>query len=206
MRLREPVADFHTAAGELMGRPLERTRPPWEAHVLPEEGGARSAVLFTPHHALADGLRALTLAAALMDPTDLPTPRTRPPEPSRGVVPDVREVPGMVRDALAEAGRALDIGAAVARSTLDMRSSPALACAPSGTRRTAGVVVDLDDIHRIRKTASSTVNDVLIAVVAGALRRWLDERGVGSDGVAPAPSSPAPPAPPTRRATGSPGT
>ncbi len=115
----------------------------------------------------------------------------------------------MVRDALAEAGRALDIGAAVARSTLDMRSSPALACAPSGTRRTAGVVVDLDDVHRIRKSLNGTVNDVLIAVVAGALRRWLDERGDGSEGVAPAPSSPSPgaaPAPPTRRATGSPDT
>ncbi len=185
VRLHEPVADFHAAAGDLMGRPLERTRPPWEAHVLPEEGGARFAVLFKFHHALADGLRALTLAAALMDPTDLPTPRPRPAEPARGVVPDVREVPGMVRDALAGAGRALDIGAAVARSTLDMRSSPALTCAPSGTRRTAGVVVDLDDVHRIRKSAGGTVNDVLIAVVAGALRRWLDERGDGSDGVAP---------------------
>ncbi len=97
----------------------------------------------------------------------------------------MREVPGLVREALADAGRALDIGAAVARSTLDMRSSPALTCAPSGTRRTAGVVVDLDDVHRIRKSAGGTVNDVLIAVVAGALRRWLDERGDGSDGVAP---------------------
>src|SRR5690606_585677 len=40
VRLHTPVADFHATAGELMGRPLERTRPPWEAHVLPEEGGA----------------------------------------------------------------------------------------------------------------------------------------------------------------------
>ncbi|MEW1683672.1 wax ester/triacylglycerol synthase family O-acyltransferase [Streptomyces sp. T12] len=185
VRLHPATADFHAAAGALMGHPLERTRPPWEAHVLPGEDGARFAVLFKFHHALADGLRALTLAAALMDPMDLPTPRPRPAEPPRGLVPDVREVPGLVREALADAGRALDIGAAVARSTLDMRSSPALTCAPSGTRRTAGVVVDLDDVHRIRKSAGGTVNDVLIAVVAGALRRWLDERGDGSDGVAP---------------------
>ncbi|MEQ8144815.1 wax ester/triacylglycerol synthase family O-acyltransferase [Streptomyces sp. OP7] len=185
VRLHPATADFHAAAGELMGHPLERTRPPWEAHVLPGEDGARFAVLFKFHHALADGLRALTLAAALMDPMDLPTPRPRPAEPPRGLVPDVREVPGLVREALADAGRALDIGAAVARSTLDMRSSPALTCAPSGTRRTAGVVVDLDDVHRIRKSVGGTVNDVLIAVVAGALRRWLDARGDGSDGVAP---------------------
>ncbi|GGV65169.1 diacylglycerol O-acyltransferase [Streptomyces griseoloalbus] len=185
VRLHPPAACFHTAAGRLMGRPLERTRPPWEAHVLPGEDGASFAVLFKFHHALADGLRALTLAAALMDPTDLPTPRPRPTEPARGLLPDVREVPGLVRGALSDAGRALDIGAAVARATLDVRSSPALTCAPSGTRRTAGVVVDLDDVHRIRKSAGGTVNDVLIAVVAGALRRWLDERGDGSEGVAP---------------------
>ncbi|GGQ67727.1 wax ester/triacylglycerol synthase family O-acyltransferase [Streptomyces pilosus] len=185
VRLHPPAACFHTAAGHLMGRPLERTRPPWEAHVLPGEDGLSYAVLFKFHHALADGLRALTLAAALMDPMDLPAPRPRPTAPPRGLLPDVREVPALLRDALSDAGRALDIGAAVARSTLDMRSSPALACAPSGTRRTAGAVIDLDDVHRIRKSAGGTVNDVTIAVVAGALRRWLDERGDGSEGVAP---------------------
>ncbi len=56
-----PVDDFHAAAGALMERPLDRRRPPWEAHVLPAADGASFAVLFKFHHALADGLRALTL-------------------------------------------------------------------------------------------------------------------------------------------------
>ncbi|MEU3949505.1 wax ester/triacylglycerol synthase family O-acyltransferase [Streptomyces sp. NPDC029526] len=185
VRLHAPAPDFHEAAGRLMERPLERSRPPWEAHVLPGRDSDCFAVLFKFHHALADGLRALTLAAALMDPMDLPTPRPRPADPARGLLPDVRRMPDLVRGALSDAGRALDIGASVARSTLDMRSSPALVCASSGTRRTAGTVIDLDDVHRIRKSAGGTVNDVLIAVVAGALRRWLDERGDGSEGVAP---------------------
>ncbi|WP_309097301.1 wax ester/triacylglycerol synthase family O-acyltransferase [Streptomyces sp.] len=185
VRLHAPVADFHAEAGRLMGRPLERGRPPWEAHVLPGEDGVCFAVLFKFHHALADGLRALTLAAGVMDPMDLPTPRPRPAAPPRGPLPDVRDLPGLMRGALADAARALDIGASVARSSLDVRSTPALTCEPSGTRRTAGVVLDLDDVHRIRKTVGGTVNDVLIAVVAGALRRWLDERGDGSEGVAP---------------------
>ncbi|MFJ9899636.1 wax ester/triacylglycerol synthase family O-acyltransferase [Streptomyces sp. NPDC091280] len=185
VRLHAPTADFQEVAGRLMERPLERGRPPWEAHVLPGEDGVSFAVLFKFHHALADGLRALTLAAAILDPMDLPERRPRPEEPARGLLPDVRRLPGLVRGALSDLGRALDIGASVARSTLDVRSSAALASEPSGTRRTAGVVVDLDDVHRIRKTAGGTVNDVLIAVVAGALRRWLDERGDGSAGVAP---------------------
>ncbi|MEV0238584.1 wax ester/triacylglycerol synthase family O-acyltransferase [Streptomyces sp. NPDC050674] len=185
VRLHAPTADFQAAAGRLMERSLERGRPPWEAHVLPGEDGVCFAVLFKFHHALADGLRALTLAAGVMDPMDMPPPRPRPAAPPRGLVPDVRDLPGMMRDALSDMGRALDIGASVARSSLDVRSTPALTCEPSGTRRTAGVVLDLDDVHRIRKTAGGTVNDVLIAVVAGALRRWLDERGDGSEHVAP---------------------
>ncbi|MEU3934892.1 wax ester/triacylglycerol synthase family O-acyltransferase, partial [Streptomyces sp. NPDC029044] len=185
VRLHAPTADFQTVAGRLMERPLERDRPPWEAHVLPGEDGVCFAVLFKFHHALADGLRALTLAAGVMDPMDVPAPRPRPVEPPRGALPDVRDLPGLMRGALSDMSRALDIGASVARSSLDVRSTPALTCEPSGTRRTAGVVLDLDDVHRIRKTVGGTVNDVLIAVVAGALRRWLDERGDGSEGVAP---------------------
>ncbi|WP_200305459.1 wax ester/triacylglycerol synthase family O-acyltransferase [Streptomyces adelaidensis] len=189
VRLHAPTADFHAVAGRLMARPLERWRPPWEAHVLPGEDGASFAVLFKFHHALADGLRALTLAAAVMDPIDMPAPRPRPAAPPRGLLEDVRKLPELVRGTLSDLGRALDIGASVARTTLGAtlgdRSSAALTAEPSGTRRTAGVLVDLDDVHRIRKTVGGTVNDVLIAVVAGALRRWLDERGDGSYGVAP---------------------
>ncbi|MFI6034786.1 wax ester/triacylglycerol synthase family O-acyltransferase [Streptomyces sp. NPDC051315] len=185
VRLHPPAADFQAEAGRLMERPLERGRPPWEAHVLPAREGGRFAVLFKFHHALADGLRALTLAAAVLDPMDLPAPRPRPAEPARPLLPDVRRLPELLRGALSDVGRALDIGASVAVHTLARQSTAALTAGPTGTRRTAGVVLDLDDVHRVRKVVGGTVNDVLIAVVAGALRRWLDERGDGSDGVAP---------------------
>ncbi|MEV3856329.1 wax ester/triacylglycerol synthase family O-acyltransferase [Streptomyces sp. NPDC050095] len=201
VRLAEPVTDFHGAAGALMERPLDRARPPWEAHVLPSADGASFAVLFKFHHALADGLRALTLAAGVMDPMDLPTARTpkkEEPAPRRGLrlpFPGMREItlgdldprryPGHVRTLASSTTRAVAIGASVARATWGVRTSPALSSRASGTRRTAGVVLDLDDVHRIRKTAGGTVNDVLIAVVAGAVRRWLDERGDGSAGVEP---------------------
>lgn len=82
-------------------------------------------------------------------------------------------------------GRALDIGASLAVSSLGVRSSTAFTAEATGSRRTAGVVIDIDDVHRIRKSEGGTVNDVLIALVAGALRRWLDERGDGSAGVRP---------------------
>ncbi|MCQ4209037.1 wax ester/triacylglycerol synthase family O-acyltransferase [Streptomyces longispororuber] len=200
VRLTAPVDDFHAAAGALMERPLDRRRPPWEAHVLPAADGASFAVLFKFHHALADGLRALTLAAAVMDPVDLPLARAPKDEPAprRGLrlpFPGMREItlgdldprryPGHVRALAGGASQALSIGASVARATWGVRTSPALTADASGRRRTAGVVLDLDDVHRIRKTVGGTVNDVLIAVVAGAVRRWLDERGDGSAGVEP---------------------
>ncbi|QKW30450.1 wax ester/triacylglycerol synthase family O-acyltransferase [Streptomyces seoulensis] len=185
VRLHAPARDFQAASGRLMQRPLERNRPPWEAHVLPGEAGDRFAVLFKFHHALADGLRALSLAAAILDPMDLPERRPRPAAPARGPLPDVRRLPRLLRGALADVGRALDIGASVARSTLTTRPVPALTAEPTGTRRTAGVVLDIDDVHLVRKAVGGTVNDVLIAVVAGALRTWLDERGDSSAGAAP---------------------
>ncbi|MFJ3492131.1 wax ester/triacylglycerol synthase family O-acyltransferase [Streptomyces sp. NPDC086091] len=185
VRLHLPTDDFQDAAGRLMEQPLLRGRPPWEAHVLPGADGDSFAVLFKFHHALADGLRALTLAAAVLDPMDLPPRRPRPAAPAPARLPDVRRLPGLLRGALSDVGRALDIGASVAVHTLGMRSTGALTAAPTGTRRTAGVAVDLDDVHRVRKAVGGTVNDVVIAVVAGALRSWLDERGDGSAGVSP---------------------
>ncbi|GGZ83591.1 wax ester/triacylglycerol synthase family O-acyltransferase [Streptomyces echinoruber] len=185
VRLHAPTGDFHADAGRLMQRPLARNRPPWEAHVLPGADGMSFAVLFKFHHALADGLRALTLAAAVLDPMDTPAPRPLPANPPRGLLPGLRRLPGLLRDTVSDVGRALDIGASLAVSTLTARPTPALTAPATGTRRTAGVVLDLDDVHRVRKSVGGTVNDVLIAVVAGALRRWLDARGDGSDGVAP---------------------
>ncbi|MEV1022839.1 wax ester/triacylglycerol synthase family O-acyltransferase [Streptomyces sp. NPDC050264] len=203
VRLADPVeagADFHAAAGALMERPLDRTRPPWEAHVLPAADGTSFAVLFKFHHALADGLHALRLAVAVMDPTDLPAPRApkEEPAPPRGLrIPftglreitlgdlDPRRYPDHARSLVRSATQATAIGASVARAAWGVRTSPALTSEAGGGRRTAGVVLDLDDVHRIRKSAGGTVNDVLIAVVAGAVRRWLDERGDGSDGVEP---------------------
>ncbi|NBE56349.1 WS/DGAT domain-containing protein, partial [Streptomyces boluensis] len=103
--------------------------------------------------------------------------------------PTLADLPGaldVVRRRVGEVGQALDIGASVARATWGLRgAAPALTANGTGTRRTAGVVIDLDDVHRIRKQAGGTVNDVLIAAVAGALRRWLTERGESGDGVRP---------------------
>ncbi|WP_455353977.1 wax ester/triacylglycerol synthase family O-acyltransferase [Streptomyces sp. SYSU K217416] len=194
-------ADPHTVAGRLMQRPLDRARPPWEAHVIAGPDATSFAVLFKFHHALADGLRALALAAALFDgapPAERPrAPRPPQPQPRPAVAApafalpllDPRRLPGMIRDRMGgvvgDVGQALDIGAAVARANWPVRGTGALTAPAGGTRRMAAVAFDLDDVHRVRKVCGGTVNDVLIAVVAGALRRWLEGRGESSRALAP---------------------
>ncbi|MGZ9929330.1 wax ester/triacylglycerol synthase family O-acyltransferase [Streptomyces sp. NC-S4] len=168
----------HAAAGPLMARPLERALPPWEAHVLAGPDPDSFAVLFKFHHALADGMGALALAATLFDEATAPRPPARPvPEQRGGSV--LRRLPGVLAARVQDVGQALEIGAAVARAGLPLGVPAALTAdsTGSGARAVAGLALDLDEVNLVRKGAGGTVNDVLIALVAGALRRWLAQRG-----------------------------
>ncbi|MET9699483.1 wax ester/triacylglycerol synthase family O-acyltransferase [Streptomyces sp. NPDC006529] len=182
-------ADPHAAAGPLMARPLERGLPPWEAHVLAGPDPETFAVLFKFHHALSDGLGVLALAAGLFDEglpvrgSARPAARAAGPRPGRPAAEPrsaLRRLPGTLAARAQDVGQALEIGAAVARSGLPLGVPDGLSAesgGAAGSRALAGVALDLDDVNRIRKAAGGTVNDVLIALVAGALRRWLAGRG-----------------------------
>ncbi|MER7462267.1 wax ester/triacylglycerol synthase family O-acyltransferase [Streptomyces sp. NPDC097981] len=175
--LRTP--DPQAAAGPLMARPLDRGLPPWEAHVLAGPDPGSFAVLFKFHHALADGLGALALAAMLFDEgAPARGPARTPPAPQPAAA-TLRSLPGILAARVQDVGQALEIGASVARAGLPLGVPEALTALQvrTGTRAVAGLALDLDDVNRIRKVAGGTVNDVLIALVAGALRRWLVGRG-----------------------------
>ncbi|WP_405674968.1 wax ester/triacylglycerol synthase family O-acyltransferase [Streptomyces sp. NBC_01511] len=188
-RLELPPGDFaeQTArlAGELMERPLERGIPPWEMYVLTGAGrpaGEGSfAVLVKLHHALADGMRAVAIGAGIFDQiADARAAGTRRarPAPPRSWLPGPWQVADMAKGRLGELGRALGIGASVVRaSRLDPRGTPALTAGSSGTRQLATAVLTLEDVRQVRKAHGGSVNDVLLATVAGALRRWMLERG-----------------------------
>ncbi|MET9322278.1 wax ester/triacylglycerol synthase family O-acyltransferase [Streptomyces sp. NPDC003038] len=182
------AADLPAAAGPLMARPLDRRLPPWEAHVLAGPDPDSFAVLFKFHHALADGLGALALAASLFDEgPPLRAPARPLPEQRAGSA--LSRLPGALASRVQDVGQALEIGAAVARAGLPLGVPEALTADPAGvagTRTVAGLALDLDEVNLIRKTTGGTVNDVLITLVAGALRRWLAGRG------APAPREPGP--------------
>ncbi|MFF8955025.1 wax ester/triacylglycerol synthase family O-acyltransferase [Streptomyces sp. NPDC014894] len=184
-RLRLPGDDFTAAAtaiaGELMERPLERGLPPWEMHLLTGRPDGAFAVLVKLHHALADGMRAVAIGAGVFDQIAAPAGaalRRARPAPERPGPADPRRLLGLALDRIDDLGRAVGVGASIVRaSRLDPRGLPALTAGPSGTRRLGTAVLELEDVRRVRKAAGGTANDVLLAVVAGALRRWAAERG-----------------------------
>ncbi|MET9512477.1 wax ester/triacylglycerol synthase family O-acyltransferase [Streptomyces flavidovirens] len=184
-QIRLPDGDFaaHATeiAGELMEQPLERGLPPWEMYVLTAPGSRAFAVLVKLHHALADGMRAVAIGAGIFDQiagARAAGARRERSVPPRSWLPGPHQVVGFARDRLEEVGRAVGIGASVMRaSRFDLWGASALASGSSGTRRLGTAVLGLDDVLKIRRVAGGTANDVLLAVVAGGLRRWMLERG-----------------------------
>ncbi|MFD9544971.1 wax ester/triacylglycerol synthase family O-acyltransferase [Streptomyces sp. NPDC060022] len=185
------MAEATRLAGELMEQPLERGLPPWQMYLLSGAGGGPFAVLVKLHHALADGMRAVAIGAGIFDQiaaagTGRGAARRRTPVPPRSWLPGPHKVAGAALDRIGEVGRALGVGASVVRaSRLDMRGSTVLTASSSGTRRLATADLDADTVQRIRRAEGGTANDVLLAVVAGALRRWMLERGEQLPGADP---------------------
>lgn len=173
-------------AGELMERPLERGLPPWEMYVISGADEGPFAVLVKLHHALADGMRAVAIGAGIFDEIASLGARARGgasarrarPVPPRSWMPGPRQVAGFALGRIEDLSRAFGVGASVVwASRLDLRGAPALTAISSGTRRLATAELDGESVHRIRRVAGGTTNDVLLGVVAGALRRWMVERG-----------------------------
>jgi len=176
-------------AGELMEQPLGRGLPPWQMYLIGGADDGPFAVLVKLHHALADGMRAVAIGAGIFDEiatTTRSATRGLPAVPPRSWLPDPREVAGMALGRIGEVGRALGVGASVVRAgRLDLRGDTAFTAPSSGTRRLATADLDATALQRIRRAEGGTANDILLAVVAGALRRWMGERGEALTGTDP---------------------
>lgn len=172
--------------------PLRRDRPLWEFHVVEGLSGGRVAVVMKLHHAAADGIGGVDVLARLLDVDPdgkelVPAnPRERRSEPE----PSARELLG---DALASLGtrrwravQHLARGAgAMARTLVSPRFLPLPPPAPatringavSGRRSVAIGSVSLDDVKAIKRRFAATVNHVVLAGCAGALREYLSDEG-----------------------------
>jgi len=184
--------------GRIMSRPLDRERPLWEIYLVEGLQGGRFALLTKTHHAMVDGVAAVELGELILDATPVPRPTTAVErdtvaEPSgaalvAGAMVDLLSGPGSAVDAVRRglsdtrrsAGRlASAAGGMAAMARTVARTAPGSPLnAPIGSQRRIVVAdTDLADYKAVRAAHGGTVNDVVLAVVTGALRGWLMTRG-----------------------------
>jgi diacylglycerol O-acyltransferase / wax synthase len=184
--------------GRLLARQLDRSRPLWEVYLIEGLVDGRFAVVTKTHHAMVDGLAQMDIGAVLLDPT--PQPRETPPddwdpapEPSALELAadavlhalrrprDLLDVAGRavsdVQQAVSAVSRVAEAVVAAGCSAAAVRPVPPLTAATGEQRRYGMERTTLADHRAVRKAHGGTVNDVVLAVVAGALRQWMISRG-----------------------------
>ena len=182
----------------LMSRPLDHSRPLWELYLVEGLARNRFALVTKTHHAMIDGIGAIEIGQVILDvtanPADDPERLWMPePEPSqvRLVTDAVSEVVRRPGELVENVRAAVEDVASLARKAFGVVSgvtdllTTAVRPAPSGplnvrvsrARRFAVAKAQLADLKKVRATHGGTVNDVVLAVVAGALRSWLLSRG-----------------------------
>ena len=183
---------------EVMSIPLRRDRPLWEMWICENTQDGRLAIVGKTHHCMVDGLAAVQLASLLLDPT--PEPVAYEPD-SWSAAPEPGEETLLARGLRDLIGQPLDL----LNWSLSVASSPApvaqqaaagamrvtralshlLRAAPTSVlngqlsplRRLAWTRRPLADLQTIKRAYGTTVNDVILAAVAGGMRAYLTRRG-----------------------------
>ena len=191
--------------GRIFSQRLDRSKPLWEVWIVHGLEDGRFALISKTHHALVDGVSGVDIATVLFDlgpvPSEPPQQESWTPSPEPSDVDLLAEgVKGLVRTPFDLAGRALGALSRPKEAVEQLREAAeglgevvwaGLNPAPDVPlnvpigphRRVRWVESRLDDFKEIKNTFGGTVNDVVLTVVAGALRRWLGDRGVRTEGV-----------------------
>jgi diacylglycerol O-acyltransferase len=183
---------------EVMSMPLRRDRPLWEMWVCEDAGDDQFALVGKMHHCMVDGLAAVELASMLLDPSPEPEP-CEPDGWAAAPAPDnQRLLLGAVRDRVGEqldllrwplravtspSRVAYELTSAIPRVTQALAHS--LSPAPesplntplSPSRRLAWAHRPLDDLRKVKRAHGTTINDVLLAAVAGGVHEFMAGRG-----------------------------
>ena len=178
----------------LMSTPLDLSKSPWQFHLI-EAYGAGCVLLARLHHCIADGIALMRVLLALADATaepPMPAPNAEPIAAANNTMRVAEKLLGQRIAALLDPTRraeAAEFGArsAVALSRLLLMSPdpPTLFKGELGVSKRASwsAAIALDDVKAICRAVGGTVNDVLLAAVTGALRRYLLGRGELVDGL-----------------------
>jgi WS/DGAT/MGAT family acyltransferase len=181
--------------GDIAGRPLDRSRPLWELHLVDGLADGKVGMVTKIHHAAIDGVTGADLMAYMFDLTpDAPDPDP-PDEPWVGEpIPSDLELMVGALGHLARRPRALlKVVGNTVRSVTDIvqsrrdaaksdRPSPAMPFTAPKTMFTGAITphrsvafgkASLEDMRAIKSTFGTTVNDVVLAASAMTLRRYL---------------------------------
>jgi WS/DGAT/MGAT family acyltransferase len=192
-------------AARVFSQQLDRSKPLWELWLVQGLTRNRFALVTKTHHAVVDGVSGVDIATVLFDLNPVPEPAdpdqtwAPQPEPSpvtllaKGVedlvqtpVRAVRRLEQMVEHPESAARQVRDAVEAVSEVGWNF-ANPAprvpLNVEIGSHRRFVWVRSDLDHLKRVKNTFGGTVNDVVLAVVAGALRDWLRGRGIRTEGL-----------------------
>jgi WS/DGAT/MGAT family acyltransferase len=193
---REPVRgrrELERLAGGFLSQQLDRRRPLWQIVVVPRAGPGRAALVGKVHHAMVDGVAAVELGTLLFDlapDAALPDPGDWEPEPTETPLRiAVDALADSALDQFRAARRVASIGIRP-RSTLRVAETmrraalsfaedvirpapPSFVNAAIGPRRALITErVSLARLDRIKRAREAKLNDVVLAVVTGALRRY----------------------------------
>jgi diacylglycerol O-acyltransferase / wax synthase len=192
-------------AGRVFSQQLDRTKPLWEIWLVNRVGDDRFALVCKTHHALVDGISGVDIMTVLFDlepdpPEQEPGPPWYPrPQPSgstlfaealleRAATPlgAARAAAGLAadpRDAAGQAARTLAGLASMASAGMGGAPPSPLNTRIGPHRRFAWVESDLARFKAVKGALGGTVNDVVLAVVTGALRAHLERRGRDPSGL-----------------------
>lgn len=190
----------------ILPRPLDRSRPLWEIYLVEGLADDRFAIITKSHHSLVDGVHGVDIGNVLVDGNESGAdgvqaawrPRSEPTaaELLVGALADVVRTPsqlvetvrGGIEDVTSTVGKvaavAGDVVSVLARLSARPAPTSPLNASIGRARRYVMVGTDLDDYRAVRSRLGQgsfaeevTINDVVLATVAGAFRSWLLTRG-----------------------------
>lgn len=198
-------AQLKRLAGRVFSQQLDRSKPLWEMWLAQGLERDRFAILTKTHHAMVDGISGVDIGTVLFDferePETPPAEDDWVPQPEPGTgelvargIADAVAAPVALAERAIDAVRNPETTARKAVEALEGLSEIVTAFADPAPdvplnleigphRRYVWARSELATFKRIKDSLGGTVNDVVLAVVTGALRSWLDRRGIRTEGL-----------------------
>jgi WS/DGAT/MGAT family acyltransferase len=194
-------AQLKEMAARIFARPLDRRHPLWEIWVIEGvECGSQFALLNKIHHCMIDGAAGADLSQILLSPSarpqaNEPVPYMPRPVPTEAellvdsVALGLRRPLGLLQSlGLSERAETEPEGPTLEQRLSSLRELMGFAISPASETPINGelgphrgldwITMPLDDVRELRKVLGCTINDVVLATVAGAMRRYLFRRRV----------------------------